>query len=436
MSEGASGLPAAGIDETTVFRSLHAAYPDALLVVDGRGAIVLANQAAEKLLGYTSLEMVGMNVDELVPDAIRDRHASYRKAYADHPRSRPMGTQMDLVAKRKDGSQVMVEIALSPLQSHGLPLVVAAIRDIGAYPRVKQALLRAKYAELLAEVGRDAVDARHPQVLVDRAPSVAAEALDAAAAMVLLLTADRLAFRVAGSAGPLATALAPELQSVAFDTLPGYVLAQGRPVTVAELADERRFVLPAAYGSAGIHSALAVPLLDRGRHIGVVAVLSNRPARFGDDEVRFVESLANLLSSNLQRAQSEEALSHAQRLESVGQLTGGIAHDFNNLLTVIQGNLQVLQDMPTHDDAPSQNLIAAATRAAKRGAELTGKLLAFSRRQVLKPSEVDVSAMLRSLANMLERTLDQRIRIEVIIDAPQPAVVGPTPGSWNRRCST
>ena len=62
--------------------------------------------------------------------------------------------------------------------------------------------------------------------------------------------------------------------------------------------------------------------------------------------MRFLESLANLLATSLQRAQSEEALNHAQRLESVGQLTGGIAHDFNNLLTVIQGNLQVLDELP------------------------------------------------------------------------------------------
>ncbi|MDP1159395.1 histidine kinase dimerization/phospho-acceptor domain-containing protein, partial [Klebsiella variicola] len=92
-------------------------------------------------------------------------------------------------------------------------------------------------------------------------------------------------------------------------------------------------------------------------------------------------SLANLLATCLQRAQSEEALKHAQRLESVGQLTGGIAHDFNNLLTVIQGNLQVLEELPSlASDALGQQLVGAATRAARRSAELTSKLLAFSRR--------------------------------------------------------
>ncbi|HJV60438.1 MAG TPA: PAS domain S-box protein, partial [Albitalea sp.] len=111
-----------------VFRSLFSAYPDALLLVDSRGSIVLANPAAAELLGYTVEELVGLPVDALVPDAIRPRHAAYRTAYGDAPRARPMGTQMDLVAKRRDGSEVMVEIALSPLHDQGLPYVVAAVR--------------------------------------------------------------------------------------------------------------------------------------------------------------------------------------------------------------------------------------------------------------------------------------------------------------------
>ena len=153
-------------------------------------------------------------------------------------------------------------------------------------------------------------------------------------------------------------------------------------------------------------------------------VRSREQRDFGDDEVRFLESLGNLLASSLQRAQSEEDLSHAQRLESVGQLTGGIAHDFNNLLTVIQGNLQVLEELPAlAGDAHGEQLVGAATRAARRGAELTNKLLAFSRRQVLQPSALDVGGMLHSLADMLRRTLDQRIAIDVEIGSPCPAVL-------------
>ena len=184
--------------------------------------------------------------------------------------------------------------------------------------------------------------------------------------------------------------------------------------------------MPQAYLDAGLVSALAVPLSERGRIFGVLAVRSNEPKRFGAEETRFMESLSTLLATSLQRARSEEALNHAQRLESVGQLTGGIAHDFNNLLTVIQGNLQVLEELPLlagQDHA--QQLVAAATRASRRGAELTGKLLAFARRQLLQPRAVDVNALLHSLADMLRRTLDQHIRIDVDATPCPPCLADP-----------
>ncbi|MDP9972026.1 PAS domain S-box-containing protein [Variovorax paradoxus] len=407
------GLPS-GVEESSVFRSLFISYPDSLLLVDQGGRIVLANPAAASLLGYGVDELVGLNVDALVPDSIRPRHASYREAYGRAPRPRPMGTQMELVAKRKDGSEVMVEIALSPLQSQGLPFVVAAIRDIGAYPRVKQALQRARYSDYLAQLGRLAVDTRDLQVVLDHVPAMAAEALEVEVAMVLLLENSRLEFRVASGVGLVpGEEIGARIASHA-NTPPGFVFAEGKPVVVPDYAQERRFAVPQAYLDAGLVSALAVPFYDRGRFIGVLAVRSREAKRFGDEELRFLESLSNLLATSLQRVQTEEALSHAQRLESVGQLTGGIAHDFNNLLTIIQGNLQVLEELPAiAQDGYAQQLVGAAARASRRGAELTGKLLAFSRRQMLQPNAVDTHAMLHSLADMLRRTLDQRIGIAI-----------------------
>jgi PAS domain S-box-containing protein len=421
---GADSLPPlpAGID-AQLFRTLFAAYPDALVVADAAGRIVLANPAAASLLGYAVDELVGLAVEALVPDAIRPRHAAYREAYAHRPVPRPMGTQMDLVAKRRDGSEVMVEIALSPLPDHEPPLVVAAIRGIGAYPRVQQALQRARYSEHLAQLGRQAVDARDPQVLLQQLPAAAAQALQVERAVVYLLDADRLAFHVASGVGqPPGEAPGTRIANRP-GTPPAHVLARGVPVRTDDYRSEQRFDVPPAWLDAGLTSGLAVPLSDRGRTIGALVVSTLGARRFGDDEERFLVSLANLLATSLQRAESEEALQHAQRLESVGQLTGGIAHDFNNLLTVIQGNLQVLEELPAvAGDAQAPALVTAAARASRRGAELTGKLLAFSRRQVLQPSAVDVGALLHSLAGMLRRTLDQRIRIEVDVAAGCPAV--------------
>jgi PAS domain S-box-containing protein len=407
------GLPS-DIEEGTVFRSLFLAYPDSLLLVDQSGRIMLANPSAATLMGYTVDELLGMNVDVLVPDSIRPRHASYRKAYSRVPRPRPMGTQMELAAKRKDGSEVMVEIALSPLQNHGLPFVVAAIRDIGGYPRVKQALQRARYSEHLAQLGHLVVDTRDLQVVLQHVPEIVTKALQVEVAVVWLLDGNRLEFRVGSGVGLLAGEAIGARVANRRDTPPGFVFAQGRPVVVADYRLEHRFVVPHAYLEAGFVSALSVPLSDRGRVIGMLSARSKESKRFGDEEVRFLESLSSLLATSLQRTQTEEVLSHAQRLESVGQLTGGIAHDFNNLLTVIQGNLQVLEELPTlAQDAFALQLLGAAARASLRGAELTGKLLAFSRRQMLQPSAIDTHALLHSLADMLRRTLDQRIRIEI-----------------------
>jgi len=414
-----------GIDVDSIYRSLFSAYPDALLLVNGEGEIVLANPSAGELLGYGTGELVGLTVDALVPDAVRARHGEYRAAYGRNPRSRPMGTQMELVARRRDGSEVMVEIALSPLANMQPPLVVAAIRGIGTYPRVKQALQRARYSECVADVGRLAVDSRDPQPLLREVPAAAARTLDADGAVLYLLEANRLELRVAATIGLAGLDAEGTLLPNRRDTLQGFALAHALPTIVTDWAQETRFAMPAAYRQHGIVSSIVVPMSDRGHAIGLLAMHARKPQPSGDDEIHFLQSLCNLLSSSLQRAESEEALAHSQRLESVGQLTGGIAHDFNNLLTIIQGNLQVLHERPELQ-GNGDELVASATRAAKRAGELTGKLLAFSRRQVLQPARVDVGAMLHSLADMLKRTLDQRVRIAVDV-APDcvPALADP-----------
>jgi PAS domain S-box-containing protein len=227
--------PAPALDGA-VFRSLFNAYPDALIVVDAAGSIVLANPMAEDLLGYARDALLGLNVEALVPDSIRPRHAAYRGAYAHNPRPRPMGTQMELVARRQDGSEVMVEIALSPLQEQGLPYVVAAIRGIGAYPRVKQALQRARYSECVAEMGRLAVDTRDPELLLRRVPEVAARALEVGLAIVFLLEPNRLEFRVAGGVGLIREEGQGAHVASRCGTLPGLVIAEGRPGVVPLLA--------------------------------------------------------------------------------------------------------------------------------------------------------------------------------------------------------
>lgn len=107
--------------------------------------------------------------------------------------------------------------------------------------------------------------------------------------------------------------------------------------------------------------------------------------------------------------ETESRLRQAHKMEAVGQLTGGIAHDFNNLLAVVQGNAELIRDLP--EARSMQAEIAAILRAADRGARLTARLLAFSRRQALFPEAVDLNDLIGSMLVILERTLGGQIAV-------------------------
>ncbi|MCW5698432.1 MAG: response regulator [Rhodospirillales bacterium] len=101
-------------------------------------------------------------------------------------------------------------------------------------------------------------------------------------------------------------------------------------------------------------------------------------------------------------------------MQAIGELTGGIAHDFNNLLAIIIGNLQLLEES-LEDNPEHKELIADALWSVERGSELTSRLLAFARRQHLKPEMTDVNEVIRGMTNLLRRTLGERIKIIEIL---------------------
>jgi len=122
---------------------------------------------------------------------------------------------------------------------------------------------------------------------------------------------------------------------------------------------------------------------------------------------------ANLMAEMEARRETEDRLHQAQKMEAVGQLTGGIAHDFNNLLAVIQGNAELLIER-VDGGRDSKRAVDAIIRASQRGAELTRQLLAFSRKQTLRPRKVQVNELIGSMIGLLERTLGPGIGIRFI----------------------
>ncbi len=137
---------------------------------------------------------------------------------------------------------------------------------------------------------------------------------------------------------------------------------------------------------------------------------------FLKEERELVEAVAANVARMLQGRTMSDALARSERLGAVGRLTGGIAHDFNNLLTVILGNAELLRDKLAGTE-PLRKLAETTARAAERGAELTQQLLAFSRRQTLRPKPIDVSTLLAGMDSLLRRALSAKVEIRF---APAP----------------
>ena len=356
--------------EAAWLRAVVETAVDGVILIDARGIVLMFNPACEKLFGYGFDEVIGNNVKMLMPARYRDEHDSYIDNFNRTGERKIIGIGREVTGRRKDGSTFPMGLSVGEAKQEGGSIFVGTIHDLTERERTERAL-RESAARLHAVVNT-AVDG---VILIDARGSV----------LMLNPACERL-FKYAASEviGKNVKLLMPESYRAEHDryisnfleTGQRKIIGIGREV-VGQRKDGSTFPMDLSVGEAK-----------------------------QDGESIFVGIIHDLTD----RKRTEEQLVQAQRMETVGQLSGGIAHDFNNLLTVIVSNAEFLAE----ELKPRQDLRRLAEdigRAGERGAELTARLLAFGRRQMLQPVKIDCNALLESMQKFLRRTLRETIDI-------------------------
>src|SRR5262245_3449131 len=255
------------IDTEAPFQALLESAPDAMVIVDECGQIVLVNHQTEQLFGYDRAALIGQTVEVLLPARLRHGHMRQRGNYFRAPHTRLMGSGLELVARRQDGSEFPVEISLSPLHTESGLLITSAIRDISERKRAEAELRRqTAFVQLLQVVAVTANEAMSVETAIRRVLEQVCTHLGWPIGHAYLLTGH--------STGELVpTALwyledperfapfrhATELtRFVPGAGLVGQVLASGKPAWMADVSLDARFLRAQ---QVGLRAGFALPVL-------------------------------------------------------------------------------------------------------------------------------------------------------------------------------
>ena len=420
----------------------------AVFLMDENQHCTYMNAAAERLTGYTFEETQGRPLHDVVHHKRPDgSHFPLADCAIDRAFPQNYNVQGEEVFVHKDGSFYPVAYTASPVHDERSETVgtIVEVRGIQAEVEVEAALQEQKrHLETLNKTGA-AIAAeldltRVVQLVTDAGVELTGAQFGAffyntvneAGESFMLYTlsgAERSDFERFGH---------PRATAVFEPTFKGDGVVRSDDIT----ADPRYGKNPPHEGMPKGHlpvrSYLAVPVTSRSGDVigglffghpdaGVFNEASERlmlglagQAAIAIDNARLFEAAQRANQSLEQRVQertrdlevAHEALRQAQKMEAIGQLTGGIAHDFNNLLTVIRGSADLLR----RKDLPEERrgrYVDAISDTADRAAKLTGQLLAFARRQALKPEVFDAAKQIQGIAEMLRTVLGSRIQLTI-----------------------
>jgi PAS domain S-box-containing protein len=341
-------------------------------------SILFANTALARMFAYDSAEeLVGLDLRDFVGAPERQRLAMLQSA---RDRGEPAPTRYEVEARRKDGSRIRVEVQAYPVLWEGEPATMGAMLDVTERHRAEEALRESQ---------------RILRTLIDAVPA-RINAKDRALRFIFMNRHQAESYGIAAgeAVGRTASELLGSERAQPAEAVDREVLRTGRGRELHEVQE------PDAAGGLTRWLTTKVPLRDGdGRIVGVVTVAMDVT----------------------ERRRLEDELRQAQKMEGLGRLAGGVAHDFNNLLMVITGRIELLL-RKLESSEPVHRELEIVQRAAERGAGLTRQLLAFSRRQVLQPTVLDLHGLLEGLEPMLRRVIDETIELELRPAAPWSTV--------------
>ncbi len=397
------GLSAKAMSDVLLSSDLLEAIPDAILAVDREGTILQINSQVQELFGYERDQLIGEKIELLVPERFRRDHHQHRDNFAAHPKIRRMGADLELYGRRRNGSEFPVEISLSPVAVEGGMVVLSAIRDITNRLRIEQELRRVSeemHRQTAEQLGESR--ARLALIMDSSEDAIFAKAIDGT------ITAwNRGAERIYG--------YRPE--EIIGKNI-SILVPPDRPNEVSEI------LAKIARGEATEHME-SLRVRKDGRQLNVSLTVS--PLRDTTGKIVGASVIARDIT---EQRRAEGQLRQSQKMEAVGRLAGGVAHDFNNVLGIIHACSEFLRDRIPAGSATS-TYVENIRKATERGSALTRQLLAFSRRQVVKPTLLDLNDRLKDITKLLRPLMGDDVEI-IVTSRSQSAVVEVDPGQLDQ----
>jgi PAS domain S-box-containing protein len=389
--------------EGPLSNDLLEALPDAIVAVDHDGAIVQVNSLARELFGYDPGELIGQKVELLVAESYRGKHHHHRENYAEAPKTRRMGAELDLYGRRRNGSEFPVEVSLSPISTQKGAFVLSAIRDISDRKRIAEELRRAN-EELHRRTAEQLGEYR------SRLASIIDSSEDA------ILSKDLNGIITSWNRG------AEHIYGYTAEEIVGKNISL---LTPGDRPDEISEILKKIARGESTEHYESVRVTKEGRLLNVSISVS--PLHDAAGKIVGASAIARDITS---QKRAEGQLRQAQKMEAIGRLAGGVAHDFNNVLAIINACREFLRDR-IDSTADASLYVDNIKKATERGALLTKQLLAFSRTSAVQPRILDLNERLKDITKLLRPLMGDDVEILVASKSPT-AIVEADPGQLDQ----